>query len=409
MAFTRLKETKDGRQFYEIIVRRGREKSQLTTRWYVPDGWGERAIQRELAKQAADFERKCKNGEIQSRKERKAAAEQAAAEEAKIKTVRRYGEEVFMPAKTPVITENTRSSFQTNLDHWIYPAIGDTKLPEVTPAQIADLFTLMSQQGKSHATMVKVYSILNLIFSMAMEREDLDRNPMDKVKRPKAKKDEKPNGPVKSYTVEEVQKILARVDAEPIKWRCMLRLLIDTGIRRGEACGIKWEDINFKDNTITIRGNLCYTPKAGVYLDTPKDGEARTMGVDPEVMQLFRELREDYDKKGITCPYVFVGKSYSRVMHPSSVLGHMKKYEEEYGVTDFHPHMLRHTWASIAITSGADVASVSEKLGHSDKAVTLRMYTHSNQAKIDQASNTFREALKAKPQGSGEGASGDSQ
>ena len=60
----------------------------------------------------------------------------------------------------------------------------------------------------------------------------------------------------------------------------------------------------------------------------------------------------------------------------------------------FRFHELRHTFASIAITNGADVASVSEKLGHSDKAVTLRMYTHADQESMKRASQIFRNALK---------------
>ena len=67
---------------------------------------------------------------------------------------------------------------------------------------------------------------------------------------------------------------------------------------------------------------------------------------------------------------------------------------DEYLDKFMHPHKLRHSFASIAITNGADVASVSEKLGHSDKAVTLRMYTHANEESIKRASQIFREALK---------------
>ena len=55
------------------------------------------------------------------------------------------------------------------------------------------------------------------------------------------------------------------------------------------------------------------------------------------------------------------------------------------GVQNLHPHKLRHSFASIAITNGADIASVSEKLGHTDKAVTLRMYTHADQESIRRA------------------------
>lgn len=57
MASTRKLKTKDGREFYEISVSRGRGKSRLTRRWYPPDGWSRKAIERELAAVAADFER----------------------------------------------------------------------------------------------------------------------------------------------------------------------------------------------------------------------------------------------------------------------------------------------------------------------------------------------------------------
>ncbi|MBP5461774.1 MAG: tyrosine-type recombinase/integrase, partial [Lachnospiraceae bacterium] len=58
-----------------------------------------------------------------------------------------------------------------------------------------------------------------------------------------------------------------------------------------------------------------------------------------------------------------------------------------------HPHKLRHSFASIAITGGADIASVSEILGHSDKAVTLRVYSHANEESKKRASEIFRSAL----------------
>ena len=63
-------------------------------------------------------------------------------------------------------------------------------------------------------------------------------------------------------------------------------------------------------------------------------------------------------------------------------------------IEDFHPHKLRHSFASVAITNGADVASVSETLGHADKAVTLRMYTHADAESQKRASEIFRQALK---------------
>lgn len=61
-------------------------------------------------------------------------------------------------------------------------------------------------------------------------------------------------------------------------------------------------------------------------------------------------------------------------MHPQSPTRYLKKLSDHCGLPDLRPHKLRHTFASVAITNGADVANVSEALGHSDKAVTLRMY-----------------------------------
>lgn len=80
----------------------------------------------------------------------------------------------------------------------------------------------------------------------------------------------------------------------------MLHLLIDTGIRRGECCGLQWKNIDFKANTITISGNLCYTPTKGVYLDTPKSGCIRTIDVDPDVIELLRQLRVEQSSKAIS-------------------------------------------------------------------------------------------------------------
>ena len=82
-------------------------------------------------------------------------------------------------------------------------------------------------------------------------------------------------------------------------------------------------------------------------------------------------------------------------MHPQSPTRYFKKFGEKYGIEDFHPHKLRHTSASIGITNGADVVSVSERLGHSDTAVTLRMYAHANEESIRRAGQTVRDALKA--------------
>ena len=393
MASTRKRTTKDGQIFYEIRVSRGRGKSYLTSRWYPPDGWSQKAIDRSLAKEASEFEHRCHEGEVVSRAEQKENSLQQMREAAKIQTLKKFGEEVFMPAKAVTMSENGRYAYQGNLDHWIYPALGKLNMPDITPANISALLLSMQSQGKAHATCVKVYTILHSLFKMAYMTDVVPIDPMDKVERPKPRKNELKDADVEAYTVEEVQRIFTALEREPLKWRVLLRLLIDTGIRRGECCGLRWQNIDFKANTITIAGNLCYTPQKGIYLDTPKSGKVRTIDVEPEIISLLRQLRQEQASHAIST-YVFTQPNSPEPMHPQSPAKYMQKFSKKYGVPNLHPHKLRHTFASIAITNGADVASVSEKLGHSDKAVTLRMYTHADQESMKRASQIFRNALK---------------
>ena len=398
MPSIRKRETKDGQVFYEISVSRGRDKSRLTRRWYPPDGWSRKAIERELAAVAAEFERQSDSGEIVSRAEQRERAALEAAEATKILTLRQYGERVFMPSKTVTMTENSRANYQGYLDKKIYPILGDTKLPEITPAQISALLLDIQAEGKAHSTVMKVYTILHSFFKMAYLGDMIDRNPMDKVERPKPRKDEvKADGPL-AYTPVEVQQIITGLEQEPLKWQALVHLLIDTGIRRGECCALQWKSIDFESGAITIAGNLCYTSAKGVYLDTPKNGHTRTVYAGAHTLTLLRQLRTEQAQKAIS-QYVFTKEGSPEPMHPQSPTRYLKKFSERYSVPDLHPHKLRHTFASIAITNGADVASVSEALGHTDKAVTLRMYTHADQESISQAAQIVREAIKKAGQG----------
>lgn len=395
MASTKLMETKDGRRFFKITVSRGRGQSPYTTRWYWPDGWSKRAAERELAKQAAAFELACSRGEVLTRADirRKEAEEQA--EAAKLKTVRQYADGVYMPTKETTLSENARSSYRMFLDWHILPVLGNTLLTEVTPAMLTKLLVDFQRTGKSHATCVKLYNILNGLFQMAFLDDSIQINPMLKVKRPVPRKDEAAvDEAEKAYTVDEMRRILKCLKEEPLKWRTYITLMADTGIRRGEACGLNWSDVDFNTLTVTVRRNLQYTPSAGVYEAAPKNGKARVVDIGADTAVLLKQLRSE---QASTCMsrYVFTQDGSPEPMHPQTPTRYFRKFGKRYGVEDFHPHKLRHTSASLAITNGADVVSVSERLGHSDTAVTLRMYAHANEESIRRAGQTVRDALRA--------------
>lgn len=395
MASIKLNETKDGRRFFQISVSRGYGKAPYKRRWYWPDGWSKRTAEREAAKQAAAFELACKNGEVLNRAQEREKAAQEAAEAAKLKTVRQYADGVFMPTKEATFSENARSSYRMFLDKHILPVLGDVLLVEVSPAMISKLLIDFQRAGYAHATTVKLYNILNGIFEMAFLDDSIPMNPMLKVKRPAPRKDEQPKEESdKAYTVQELSYILSCAAQEPLQWQTYISLAADTGLRRGECCGLQWSDIDFKAGAVTVRRNLQYTAAAGVYATSPKNGKVRVVDVGPDTLALLKQLREKQAQSCIS-KWCFTQEGTAEPMHPQSPTRYFQKFGQRYGVKDFHPHKLRHSSASIAITSGADVVSVSERLGHSDTAVTLRMYAHANEESIRRAGQTVRDALKA--------------
>ena len=395
MASIKLNETKDGRRFFQISVSRGYGKAPYKRRWYWPDGWSKRTAEREAAKQAAAFELACKNGEVLNRAQEREKAAQEAAEAAKLKTVRQYADGVFMPTKEATFSENARSSYRTFLDRHILPVLGDVLLVEVSPAMIQKLLVDFQRAGYAHATTVKLYNILNGIFEMAFLDDSIPMNPMLKVKRPAPRKDEQPKEESeKAYTIQDLAYILSCAAQEPLQWQTYISLAADTGLRRGECCGLQWADIDVKAGTVTVRRNLQYTAAAGVYATSPKNGKARVVDVGPDTLALLKRLREKQAQSCIS-KWCFTQAGTAEPMHPQSPTRYFQKFGQRYGVKDFHPHKLRHSSASIAITSGADVVSVSERLGHSDTAVTLRMYAHANEESIRRAGQAVRDALKA--------------
>lgn len=394
MASTKLMETKDGKRFFKISVSRGYGKTPYTMRWYWPDGWSKRSVERELKKVSAEFERACSAGEVLNRSQEKEKAAQEAAEAAKLKTVRQYADGVFMPTKEATFSENARSSYRMFLDKHILPVLGDTLLTDVTPAMISKLLVDFQKAGYAHASTIKLYNILNGVFEMAFLDDSIPMNPLLKVKRPVPRKGEQAQEETKALTAKELAYALSCVENEPLKWRVYMNLAADSGARRGELCGLWWSDIDWKESTITIRRNLQYTAQAGIFETSPKNGKVRVVDIGPETLGLLRQLQTEQAGTCIS-KYVFTQDGTPAPMHPQSPTRYFKKFGTKYSIPNFHPHLLRHSSAFIALTNGGDVVSTSERLGHSDTAVTLRMYAHANQESIRRNGQIVRDALKA--------------
>ena len=389
MASIKEKLDKNGNVVYQVQASNGRGRRVWRTFRPEPT-WSRRTVQRELQRFAAELESQLEDGAVLTHEEiaQKAAAE--AVEAAKVKTLRQYAEAVYLPEKATAVAEKTRISYEQLLQQHVFPVLGGVPMPEITAAMLKALLAGLPEHF-AFASRVKVYAVLHGLFKAAVMDDTLDVNPMDKVPRPKQSKDAALPAEHKAFTAEETRYILRCLEGEPLKWRAFILLLIDTGCRRGEACGLQWQAVDLDAGTITIERNLQYTTARGVYETLPKNGRTRVVDISPDVAGLLRELRKT---QPVTVRWVFTQEDSPEPMHPDTPTRYFQRFGKRYGIEHFHPHKLRHTSASLAITNGADVVSVAARLGHSDSSTTLRMYAHANEESIRRVGQTVRDALK---------------
>ena len=389
MASIKEKLDKNGNVVYQVQASNGRGRRVWRTFRPEPT-WSKRTVQRELQRFAAELESRLDDGEVLTRQESEQKTAAAAVEAAKIKNLRQYAETVYLPEKAESVAEKTRTSYAQLLQQHVYPVLGSVPMPEITAAMLKALLAGLPERF-AFASRVKVYAVLHGLFKEAVMDDTLDVNPMDKVPRPKQSKDAALPAEHKAFTVEETRYILHCLEEEPLKWRTFILLLIDTGCRRGEACGLQWQSVDLDAGTVTIERNLQYTTAKGVYETLPKNGRTRVVDISPDVAELLRELRQ---AQPVMVRWVFTQDDSPEPMHPDTPTRYFQRFGKRYGIEHFHPHKLRHTSASLAITHGADVVSVAARLGHSDSSTTLRMYAHANEESIRRVGQTVRDALK---------------
>ena len=392
-SISKLQTTADGRRFWKISVSRGYGKTPYTTRFYWPPEWSKTDAESKLKRFAAEYETKCNNGEIKNREERREIEEAQKAEAAKLKTLRQYAKNVWFAAKQIDLSENGRASYEMYLDKHILPELGDCLIRDISPAMVNALIQKF-RADHAHASTVKLYNILHAIFDMAAKDDSIEYSPMLKVDRPGPRADEVPKEESeKAYTAEEMSYILSCLDNESLKWRAYVYVMADTWMRRGEVCGLQWSDIDFKNNVITVRHNLQYSPSKGVFDKRPKNKKARPVDVDPAIISMLKTLREEQSQSCIS-KWVFSQDGVADPMHPQRPTKFFKKLEKRYGIADFHPHKLRHSGISISVRAGADVASVAVRAGHSNPSVTTKLYTHPDAEGPRRAGELNRAAVK---------------
>ena len=182
-------------------------------------------------------------------------------------------------------------------------------------------------------------------------------------------------------------KVFSESDKRKIKAYCMnsentkdigIALCLYTGMRIGEICALKWEDIDLNKRIIYVRHTLqrIYIDKKNtkIIIDAPKSEKSiRNIPMSNMIYTKLKSMRENFSKDD----FFLTGDSKS-FMEPRGYQYTFKKMLKECKIAERNFHCLRHTFATDCISVGMDVKSLSEILGHSDVSITLNRYVHSS-------------------------------
>lgn len=241
-------------------------------------------------------------------------------------------------------------------------------------------FTLAeSGGGLEDGTIARVRTALSPIFSTAVKKELLLKNPVMNATTPKDIDAEE-----RAYLdAEHCKKLLTIINefSNPQLTR-LIKVLLFTGMRVGEITGLHWTDVNFENCTLIVRFSL-YRSKGQYKLGTPKTkSSARVISLPPQVMETLSEQRdwqeqrkEDVGSRWIDRGTVFTGE-YGEYMNATYVNTKFKELLKKHDFPNVHIHDLRHANASLLINMGVPVKVISEHLGHCDTRTTENIYAH---------------------------------
>ena len=406
---------KDGSRVYEIRVARGRDPvtgkqlTPYTTRYKPPEGWSAKKAMKQAQVEAAAFEARCRAGEVMTKAERKTyeqeqirIAEQAKREEASKLTFSGYVE-LFMKESTISRSDGTLTNYR-NVFRRATPFLGDYKMEEITPVIMRSYITELQTNGVSerngeplsYNTIAKHYNVLHTFFEAAVTDEIIEFSPMQRIKKPKPKKDEI-KMESKALTVDQSKRLIECLKNEPVMWRALVMLLLDSGCRRGEAVALRWDDVDLKSGYTQVKGNAQYTVEKGKYITTPKSGKGRMVILNQPVLAILKEWKREQAKWLLSMGLPHTGFIFTQddgeMLNPNAPTKYLSKFGKKYNFPGLHPHTLRHTMATVSIANGADIVSISKKLGHAAPSITLNIYSHANQEAQLRANKSLEMAL----------------
>ena len=233
-----------------------------------------------------------------------------------------------------------------------------------------------AKQGLARRTVKHPLEVLSAILSYAVKWGYLESNPCFKVEIPPIPKKKKR----KFYERDELERMMETISEEPLRYQAIFYLALSGGLRRGEILNLRCSDID--NDGVIVRIGKNDTSARKVVLDK----------VTMEIVNAQKKEQSDNAKAFGWADWLFTSMEGTK-MSGSTVVSWIRRFTEKSEVINLGMHALRHTSATILISSGVDIKTVSMRLGHADTTTTLNIYTHMLQDKEQEAANTMGDYL----------------
>ena len=307
--------------------------------------------------------------------------------------------------KAGTVRPGTLKSYRCYIEYYIKPQLGDKQISLISQQDIQRMYRRLKTEGRIHEhpemnhqlsdSMVRhIHSTLHAALKDAVQAHVIPKNPTEGTTAPK------PNyKPKRILTRAELDAFLAVVEQDEV-WRDFFQTELMTGLRRGEICGLQWNDFDEDAGTLKVCRTL-HSQRKGEYTvgETKTNQGMRTIILPHSVTEILRRRKVDAISQWIFPDPV----KPEDPVDPNAAYRHMKTLLQRAGLPSIRFHDLRHTFATLALENGMDVKTLSAMLGHVSAATTLDIYTHiTDDMRFTAAANIDRGIGKAAPQ---EGAS----
>ena len=308
-----------------------------------------------------------------------------------------YREYLKHQLDTGEIEKSTYSNTLSSYRKYIQPYLGDYIFATVDKTVINGWITKLYQLGLSQNTIHTTYARLKKVYNYYFNNGELLKDPFKGVKMPK-----KGEAKVTHLKNEQMTQIADAVymDYEPQDPMYVgILLALYTGMRRGEICGLRWNDIDFHRHTIGVRSAVGVSDGDGMgaYTKNPKNRSSiRTIQMLPQVEQALKDRYEMILPNG---NWFIIGNK-EEFMRPQQYSRLFSEFITKHNLVDAYgnkivPHSLRHNFATMGIRAGMDIASLALMMGHASRAMTLDTYGDANADAISLANQKLAEQFNA--------------